>query len=106
MVEPKVLVAVSASKGFIGWAIRKLTGSKVNHAFILYQSAQWGGWWAAQIDAKGVRLLPAHKAMEHCNYLEVYESLYIALEPAVAKMRDTVGERYDYPGILGFFFRI
>ncbi len=106
MSEPKVLVAVSASKGFIGWAIRKLTGSKVNHSFLLYRSAQWGGWWAAQIDAKGVRLLPAHKAVEHCNYLEVYRSVNTDLEPALAEMRETVGEKYDYTGILGFFFRI
>lgn len=106
MSEPKVLVAVSASRGFIGWAIRKLTGSKVNHTFLLYRSAQWGGWWAAQIAAKGVVLLPAFKVTEECDFLEVYESQSTDLELVLAKMRDTIGEKYDYAGIVGFFLRI
>lgn len=105
MVTDNVLIGLSRSKGFFQWAVRKLTGSKVNHAFILYRSNLWGGWWAVQVDDKGVRIVPSEYLESNSTSVVLY-SYERNIEHSLSDIRGEVGEDYDYAGILGFFIRI
>ena len=98
-----VLVCLTASEEWYGKAIRKITKSNVNHAFIAYTSKEWSGWWAVQTDLRGVVKIPAEK-VEH-NYIECYD-LGMPLEEAMKRTRDVYGEKYDKAGIVGFLAKL
>lgn len=108
-----ILVAVSASNNLLGRIIRFLTDSSVNHAFIMYESRLWGGWWAAQIDERGVRKLPAKVVLP--TYEKVFLYRYVvagplqgasALSAGLQACRYMVGWKYDWLGIVGFIFKL
>lgn len=103
--KERVLVVVSASDSLLGKIIRKLTGSKVNHTFLLYESNLWGGWWVAQIGPKGVEKLPAEKVRGKYSLVECHE-YQESLVDGVQACRGMIGEAYDFLGILGFLFKI
>lgn len=104
--EPeRILVVCAASNTALGRAIRKLTGSPVNHCHLLYQSRLWGGWWAAQIGKEGVQKLPANKVMREYALTECYEYVH-DLSPGLRACRGMIGQRYDYLGIAGFMVKL
>lgn len=103
MSSPSVIVCLSASDAWYGKAIRKLTHSNVNHAFIAYKSSQWGGYWAVQIDNRGVIKIPAEKVEN--SYLECYD-FGIPMENAMRRTRDMYGDKYDWFGIAGFMVKL
>lgn len=100
----RVLVCLSASNTWYGKMIRKVTGSTVNHAFIAYESALWGGWNAVQIDQRGVVGVPVQNVKY--DYVECYEFKDVDLNTAFPKSRDLVGDSYDWLGIVGFLLKI
>ena len=99
----KIFVCSSAGAGVFGWLIRKVTKSKVNHVFILYESEFWGGWFAIDIAEKGPIPTPAKKAFKDCSKLYVYEPLF-DLREGIVKNKKRINRGYDWIGILGFFF--
>jgi hypothetical protein len=101
-----VLIAVSASNNLVGRIIRFLTDSSVNHAFILYESRLWGGWWAAQIDEYGVRKLPAKVVIPTYKRVDLYRYAGKTLSPGLQACRYMVGWKYDWLGIVGFIFKL
>jgi len=98
-----VLVCLTAGEEFYSRAIRKLTKSNVNHAFIAYTSKEWGGWWAVQTDERGVVKIPAEKV--ECQYIECYD-MGIPMEMAMSRTRMLYGESYDWEGIGGFLIKL
>jgi hypothetical protein len=101
-----ILVALSASDNLVGRIIRALTGSSVNHAFILYESDLWGGWWAAQIDERGVRKLPAKVVLPTYEKVYLYRYMGKSLAVGLKACRYMVGWKYDWLGILGFICKL
>jgi len=99
----RALVCLTAGRGIFARAIRFLTKSDVNHAFIAYKSDDWGGWWAVQIDERGVVKIPVEQ-IKH-KYIECYD-MGMSLKPAFKMDRSLYGERYDWLGILGFLFKL
>jgi hypothetical protein len=99
----KVLVCLSAGNGVVGTLIRKLTQSEVNHAFLAYPDTEWGGWWAAQIDQRGVILVPAESV--ECKTLVCYE-YNRDISYALPKTRQLIGSKYDFLGIFGFLCKL
>lgn len=99
-----VLVCLTSSDHFYSKAIRFLTKSNVNHAFIAYTSKEWGGYWCVQVDARGVVKVP----VENLEYdeIECYEFLDLNMESAMIPFRKFVGERYDWFGIVGFLLKL
>ena len=98
-----ILVCLTASQEWYGKAIRTLTHSNVNHAFIAYTSEEWGGWWSVQIDQRGVVKIPAEKV--EYEYIECYD-MGIPLETAMPRTRQLYGEKYDWAGIAGFLIKL
>jgi hypothetical protein len=101
----RVFICLSASRGLFSWIIRKLTKSKYNHAYILYTSYLFGGWWAVQIDQRGVRKLPASQVTKK-YYLNTCYEYEFNLDRGLQHTRSMVGAKYDWLGILGFFVKL
>jgi hypothetical protein len=78
--------------------------SNINHSFVLYESKEWGGWWAVQTDERGVRKIPAENVPD-LDYVECYECSK-DLWPALRRTGDFVGDRYDWRGLLWGLFRL
>ena len=104
MGNSNVIVCLSAGEEFYSKAIRKLTHANVNHAFLAYTSQEWGGWWAVQIDERGVVKVPVEN-VKHC-YLECYDFPQFDLSTAMPRVRELIGDRYDWAGIAGFLFKL
>lgn len=99
-----VLVCLTAGSEFYSRAIRKLTHADVNHAFLAYKSREWGGWWAVQIDERGTVKVPVEN-VKH-ERIEVYEMPELDLKTAMPRVRDLVGDPYDWEGIGGFLVKL
>lgn len=98
-----VRVVFTASKTFLGRWIRRLTQSKVSHAFLEYDSSLWGGRWAAEATISGVRKVPAAKARHHvvCQYRVRFDP-----RPGLRMIAPLFGSAYDVTGILVFAWAI
>jgi hypothetical protein len=67
----------------------------------------WGGWWAAQIDERGVRKIPFNQLKY--TYLEKYEladTTKTSLALGVRAMRNHIGDSYDWLGLLWGLFKL
>lgn len=96
-------ICLTAGTGLIGKAIRKLTQSDVNHAFIAYKDPVWECWNATQIDQRGIIIVPA-KTVEYQDIIcfEHKDDLTFALP----RIGEIVGSKYDYLGIFGFMCKL
>ncbi len=99
-----VLICLTAGSEFYSKVIRKLTHSDVNHAFVAYKSREWGGWWAVQTDERGSVKVPVENVKY--EYIECYEFPELDLKSAMPRMRDVVGDKYDWEGIGGFMIKL
>jgi len=102
--ERRPLVCLSASGSWYGSVIREMTHSNVNHAFIAYYDEAWGGWQALQTDERGV----VEVTMEslHHKYVECYDFKYVDLLTALPSVRELIGDKYDYWGIVGQLLKL
>ncbi len=98
-----MIVCLTAGKEFYSREIRRLTHANVNHAFLAYESKEWGGWWAVQADERGIVKVPVEN-IEY-EYIECYE-FGLDLMSAAGAMRDKIGEPYDWMGIAGFLAKL
>jgi len=94
-----VRLVFTASRTWFGRLIRWLTGGKVSHVFLEYDSTLWGGRWVAEATVGGVRKVPAYKVRHNI----VYE-YRVQMDPNVAcnAIAKFFGNAYDYAGILIF----
>jgi hypothetical protein len=79
--------------------IRRLIDAPVNHAFIGYESEDWGGRWVAQADRWGVRLVPLVVGLRQASEVELYECA-VDLKVGLRAVRGYVGAAYDWCGVL------
>jgi len=99
----RVVICLSAGHGVVGKAIRKLTQSDVNHAFLAYPDSEWTGFWAMEVDQRGIILVPAETIeYEKLVCFEYNKDISFALP----KVRAIVGSKYDFLGILGFLCKL
>lgn len=103
-ISSKAVVCLSASDGFVGGAIRSVTESNVNHAFIAFYSEEHKSWQALQTDQRGLVQVPV-KTLEH-SHLECYSFPELDLMSALPKCGDLIGDSYDFIGIVGFLVKI
>lgn len=100
-----ITVALSGSDNWYAKIIQRMTQSPVNHAFVMFEDPTLRGWWAIQVDTKGVRILPAEYLKHNKTCLQAYSAAG-DVENAYLKVRHFIGKDYDYPGIAGFFIQI
>lgn len=95
----RILFAVTTSNALYSRILRWAMRSNINHSLVLYESSEWGGWWAVEINENGVNKIPVEK-LSRVGYMECYECSE-DLWPAMRATRDFMGERYDWFGLLG-----
>lgn len=100
----EVIVCLTAGAELYSRAIRNLTHSRVNHAFIAYWDDMWGGYTAIQIDERGVVKVPV-ESLEY-EYIECYDFPDLDLATAFPRVRKLIGESYDWEGIFGFMIKL
>jgi hypothetical protein len=92
-------IVFTATNTLLGRLIRWVTRSKVSHVFIEYPSQKWGGQWALESGAVGVRKVPAERA-RHDIVFE-FECVKIP-DRAFKQIGQYVGTRYDVGGLFVF----
>ncbi len=92
-----IKIVFTASRGFVGRAIRWLTRGRVSHVMIEYTSGAWGGSWIAEATAVGVRKVPSYKARH-----DVVAEFEFDGEDGLKALSEYVGQNYDYAGIVVF----
>lgn len=104
VVEKDAIICLTAGREFYSKMIRVMTHSNVNHAFVAYKDELWGGWTAVQTDLRGVVKVPAESV--ECNHIECYEFPMLDLKTSMPRVRDLVGDHYDWEGIGGFLIKL
>jgi hypothetical protein len=101
----RILLCFTAGRGPFAWAIRKLTGSNVNHAFVAWESRELDGWVTIpQADERGCVAVAAESVPY--TRIECYEADDYDLSSGLTAMRLILGLGYDWIGILGFLARL
>ncbi len=101
----RVWIALSASKGLVSWLIRKCTGSPYNHAFIIYTSDLFGGYWAVQIAERGVVKMQLPEVLKKYYKVDCYKYDY-NLDKGLQATRHMINKGYDWTALLGFLGRL
>ena len=94
-----VTIVFTAKTNWISRTILKLTGGKASHVFLEYDSELWGGRWAAEAGALGVRKIPAKMARHH---VVAEFGCQFPTNEALRSVAHLVGQRYDIGGLLWF----
>lgn len=103
-VSQNIVICLASSNSWYGRAIRRITQSNVNHAFVAYYSHVHKGWQALQTDERGLVEVPVNSLKY--EYKECYEFPDLNLLIAIPKCRHLIGDAYDFLGILGFLLKI
>jgi hypothetical protein len=98
-----VRLVFTASKTFFGRLIRWLTGGKVSHVFLEYDSSLWGGRWVAEATVGGVRKVSSARARH--NVVWEYRAKQDT-RVACYSIAKYFGNAYDYAGIFVFAWLI
>lgn len=107
-----VQVCFSRGRAWYGRAIRWLTGSPVNHAFIAFRSTDFPNQrMAVQIDQRGVVVVPFDGVVKDDELVECYAPIGYEDELALTAQvgdsaRGLMGEAYDWLGIWGFLIKL
>ena len=95
-----VRIGFSTSNGWISKAIRDATHSLVSHAFMLYDSADFGAemilqaWWTEYEDI-------SREKFEETNTIVDLIVPVMPLDPVMKFARDWLGTKYDFGGVIG-----
>lgn len=101
--HPKAtLVGFSTPKRFnpLSWLVRKLTGSTVSHAWLLYRDHDFDLEMVMEAHEFGFRLLPYDTFQRHNVVVEVVNP-DVNLDIGLRMLARRLGSAYDYGGLIG-----
>lgn len=102
-----ITVCFSASEEWYGKAIRSITKSTVNHAFLEFGSNDWQTTQAIQIDQRGIVQLPANKVKyKSVRRFRPKRNGDEKLARGLKNCNGMVGRKYDWLGIFGFLVKL
>lgn len=113
----KALIALSASNAWYGKELRKVMyegqddavpeAERVNHAFIVYESSDWGDWRAVDVQEKGVQPTIEVRHIARVDYVECYRSPEDSdLWEGLRACKNDLYKRYDWLGLLFGYVRL
>jgi hypothetical protein len=73
--------------------------TKINHAFIMYNSKDFGQTFSVDIRDKGPLPVPIKKAFKKCKYIEVYEPTF-DLFTGMRSNTKFIDEGYDWTAVI------
>jgi len=101
----EALIAFSTSDKLYAKILRKLMNSPIHHTF-LFVNLDRLNWMALEIDDRGIRFVPVSKIQGYAKHLKVYECTSTDLVEGLVFMRNYIGKKYDYLGLISGAFRL
>ena len=103
--EPhNIYFGFSTTRMWLSRAIRKLTGSKYSHCWVLHPSRVWGGMWITHADWPVVRQWPAETADAKWSVAVLYRPKFPNLAQALTAVRSDFERPYDVLGLFGMMW--
>jgi hypothetical protein len=101
----RTLIGFSTPSYFnpVSWLIRKITKSQVSHAWMLYRDDDFDLDMVMEAHELGFRLLPYDKFLKHNRVVELVAA-DCDLAPGLRMLAHSLGDSYDYGGLLGMSF--
>jgi hypothetical protein len=93
----------STTRMLLSRIIRKITGAKYSHCWVLHPSAVWGGMWITHADWPVVRQWPAETADAKWSVAVLYRPKF-DVHPALAAVREDFERPYDVFGLVGMMW--
>ena len=95
------LIGFSSTHDLLGRLIRWFTGGTVNHAFLLYQSADFNEWMTLGANQNGLEPLPLTEFLKTRTLEYLFAPVGWDLREAMVKHAGDIGRGYDVSGLVG-----
>ncbi len=99
MLEP-ARIGFSTTNALLSRIIRRLTGSKVSHAFLVYWDVDFEREMVMEAMGRGFRIVPFDKFRQHNRVVGVFTPRH-SIERGLRRAVDWLGADYDARGLLG-----
>lgn len=99
MIEP-TRVGFSTTNALLSRLIRRLTGSKVSHAFLVYRDVDFEREMVMEAVGAGFRIVPLDKFRRHNEVVAIFTPRH-PIDEGLRSAVDWLGESYDAGGLVG-----
>jgi hypothetical protein len=93
-------VGFSTTDALLSRLVRRLSRSRVSHAFLVYRDVDFDREMVMEAVGAGFRLLPLDKFARHNSIVRIFTPRH-SLDEGLKAAVDWLGEGYDAPGLLG-----
>jgi hypothetical protein len=93
-------IGFSTTDALVSRIIRKLTGSQVSHAFLVYRDVDFEREMVMEAVGAGFRIVPLDKFRKHNRVVAIVTPRH-SLERGLRAAVEWLGESYDTAGLLG-----
>jgi hypothetical protein len=99
VIEP-TRIGFSTTDALLSRAIRRLTGSRVSHAFLVYRDVDFDREMVMEAVGAGFRIVPLDKFAKHNRIVEIVTPRH-PIDEGLRAAVEWLGEGYDTRGLLG-----
>ncbi len=99
MIEP-VRIGFSTTDAFLSRLIRRMTGSQVSHAFLVYRDVDFERVMVMEAVGAGFRIVPLDKFEKHNRVVAIVTPRH-SIDEGLKAAVDWLGEAYDKGGLVG-----
>jgi hypothetical protein len=99
MIEP-TRIGFSTTNALLSRLIRRLTGSRVSHAFLVYRDVDFDREMVMEAVGAGFRIVPLDKFARHNRIVGIVTPRH-PIDEGLRSAVDWLGEGYDAPGLVG-----
>lgn len=97
-------IGFSTTNNWVSKIIRKMTHSKVSHAWIYFDNDSFFGFpLVLESTTEGFRIIP-YEQFKKANIVVTLVDTKIDISSALVKEAQNLGESYDFIGLIGMFF--
>ena len=93
-------IGFSTTNMFLSKLIRKITGSKASHTFLIYQDETLAQTMVMEAAFEGFRVIPYKEFCKKNIIIQVIEPK-VSLELGVKVLANSLGDYYDFKGLIG-----
>lgn len=101
MPEP-TRIGFSTTNGWLSRLVRRMTRSRVSHAFLVYWDVDFGREMVMEAVGAGFRVVPLDKFARHNSLVRIFTPRH-PIDAGLKAAVDWLGDLYDAPGLAGMF---
>ena len=99
MIEP-TRIGFSTTNALLSRLVRRLTRSRVSHAFLVYRDVDFDREMVMEAVGAGFRIVPLDKFAKHNRLVRIFTPRH-SIDEGLKAAVDWLGEGYDAPGLVG-----